>query len=508
MGRQGKKSSFFVILLKQALEIKKTALPWNRAISAGLCLGLPSLIGYLMGNLPYGLLAGIGAFTYLYVGNEPYALRARKLFYTALGMSFSFVLGSLLAAYPVLSAFVLGMIGAVATFIFGALQFKGPAALFFVLNFALASGKTISPSQVLIEGTLVFLGGMLAWSIAMLGWLVNPHGPEIQTVRQLYKDLADLLKTAGSDNYSKSRHNILISMYAAEEAFAAKGFSTKENKRSRWLLQLFTLAHDIFQETDKWVLRGEGPLNPELAQVVGHVAKSITPHSKYQGLDLKGAVLHQEQQNLLHLVKQIEGVLQSSDRISVDDRSVTSVSVKNIFMGAMDKNSVVFLLSVRFGIILTIAALTAHAFNLNRSYWVPLSCAAVMLGSTVIATFHRAIQRSLGTIIGILVASAILWTRPEGFIVSIAIMLFTFFAELFIVRNYAIALLFVTPNALLMAETNTHIHNVAYFAGTRIMDVIVGSVIGLMGVLLIGRRSASSRVPYLMGRTFVVNPSC
>lgn len=92
----------------------------------------------------------------------------------------------------------------------------------------------------------------------------------------------------------------------------------------------------------------------------------------------------------------------------------------------MDKDSIVFLQAIRFGVILMVAAAAAYAFQLNRSYWVPLSCASVMLGATVIATFHRAIQRSLGTILGILIASAILWTHPEGFVVSIAIMLFTF----------------------------------------------------------------------------------
>jgi hypothetical protein len=59
--------------IRQAFEIKMNPFPWAKAISAGICSGLPVLIGLILGNIQYGLLAGIGSFTYLYVFNEPYA---------------------------------------------------------------------------------------------------------------------------------------------------------------------------------------------------------------------------------------------------------------------------------------------------------------------------------------------------------------------------------------------------------------------------------------------------
>ncbi|WP_136607963.1 FUSC family protein [Paenibacillus dokdonensis] len=487
-------------MIRQAFEMKRIALPWNRAICAGLCLGLPSLIGLLLGRFDYGMLAGTGGFTYLYTFHEPYALRARKLFFVMLGIGFSVFCGSLLAPYPVLSAVVLGLIGALATFIFGALKFKGPAALFFVLSFALASGMPHGPSEALTRGTLVLLGGALAWLIAMAGWLTNPHGPETQAVRRLYTNLADLLDAAGTGKYKKARHETLISMVEAESILAGQGRVWREPARVYRLFRLFHQAHVIYQETDTWNLRKGEPLPPALGQVV----RSVSGVLRYRGILITDSLKRLEDsdlEGLLRAVREMAAILEADAEDGWEDRSIAGTPVKSIFLSAFDKNSLVFLLSLRFGMILMIAALAAHAFNLNRSYWVPLSCASVMLGSTVIATFHRAIQRSLGTMIGILIASAILWAQPEGFIISVAIMLFTFFAELLIVRNYAIAILFVTPNAILMAEASSHIHDVGYFAGTRIVDVITGSVIGLIGVLILGRKSASSRIPYLMGRT-------
>lgn len=63
---------------KQAFELKKNPFPWIKALSAGIAAASPVFIGLLFGNLAYGLLAGIGGFTYLYVFNQPYHQRAKR----------------------------------------------------------------------------------------------------------------------------------------------------------------------------------------------------------------------------------------------------------------------------------------------------------------------------------------------------------------------------------------------------------------------------------------------
>ena len=170
-------------------------------------------------------------------------------------------------------------------------------------------------------------------------------------------------------------------------------------------------------------------------------------------------------------------------------------------MGAFDKNSIVFITSLRYGVILTIAAIVAYLFEFQRDYWVPLSCAAVISGATIVSTYHRAIQRLIGTIVGILIASFVLSFEPEGLLITFFIFLLTFITELFIVRNYALAALFFTPNALIMAESTSLGHSFSYFASARIVDVLIGSMIGVIGVLFVGRRSASNRLPHLISKT-------
>ena len=73
----------------------------GKGIHSGIAAALPVFIGMLLGHLEYGLLAGIGAFTYLYVFDIPYVQRAKKIFWAMLGISFSVFLGTLLAPYPI-----------------------------------------------------------------------------------------------------------------------------------------------------------------------------------------------------------------------------------------------------------------------------------------------------------------------------------------------------------------------------------------------------------------------
>ena len=132
-------------------------------------LSIPGLIGLISGNLAYGLQAGIGGFTYLYVFNGPYAQRAKKLFFVLIGMTLSVGLGTLFAPHPFLAALIMGLIGAVGTFIFGALRIPGPAAVFFVLGFAMTAGMPVDPGLAPLRAGFVLIGGILAWLVGMAG---------------------------------------------------------------------------------------------------------------------------------------------------------------------------------------------------------------------------------------------------------------------------------------------------------------------------------------------------
>ncbi|AXI08310.1 FUSC family protein [Oceanobacillus zhaokaii] len=497
------KKSEVLSILKQALKVNRKPFPWVKAFSAGLAASLPVIIGLLFGSLEYGLIAGLGGFTYLYVFDIPYAQRAKKIFFVVLGMTLVTILGTLAAPYPLAVAILMGVIGATVIFIFGSLRIAGPSAIFFVLVFAMVSGMPVNPELAPLRAALVFLGASLSWVIAMIGWLFDPYGAEETVVKRVYIELANLIDSIGTNNFNTSRHNMMSVLREADETLTKGYISWRETDLFKRLYLLNQHANKIFIYITEHFIDTQEKLPQELGQTVRELANSF---------DKKNKIVYEkipQPSEMDEAVSQLFAKIYDADAIMNEPTTrinqviqTSKLSLKTIFGGAFDKNSIVFITALRFGLITTIAAIIAFEFELTRSYWVPLSCVAVMSGATIVATHHRAIQRGIGTVIGIIIASLVLTMEPSGYIIALIILILTFITELFIVKNYGLAALFFTPNALLMAEsTSVGSFSFSYFASSRIIDVIIGSVIGLIGVWLIGRKSASSRIPHFIGKT-------
>jgi uncharacterized membrane protein YccC len=488
-------------VIKGAFAVKKTPLPWERAICAGICSAVPVLIGLLLGNFQYGLIAGIGGFSYLYVWNEPYPQRAKKIFWVALGLAISNGLGILTAPSPFAFAVILGLIGAVGTFIFGALKIPGPASIFFVIVFAVTSASHVEPTLAPLRAGLVFLGGTFAWLVAMAGWFINPHGPEIKSVKRIYSELAALVDSVGTEQFNAAREKTVLALTDADSTLLAGYVSWKSSAMFKQLYLLKEQAHSILFDILEMAANGRINLPPAVGETVRALAHSLDREKSEPTKILQPKETDPAMDRLFSKIYDADAIMNEPISRVNQDLKITKPTLISTFLDAFDKNSIVFLSSLKYGIVLMAAAMIAFSFDFNRSYWIPVSCGAVMLGSTIISTFHRAIQRAIGTTVGIFIASIILSIHPAGIMVAFFILLLGGLTELFMVRNYAFAVLFITPNSLLMAESTTKLHNLPYFATARITDILIGAVIGLIGVLLIGSRSASSRLPHLIAKT-------
>lgn len=499
--KSNKKLFFFNTLLtiiKQSFKISKNPFPWTKAISAAVCAGFPVIIGILTGQLRLGLLGGVGSFSYLYVFNEPYAQRAKKVFFVALGISLSVTLGTLVSPYPWLVVLLVGFIGAVVTFIFGVLKIPGPAAVFFILSFIMTTGMPIDTKAAPARCVVVFLSGMFSWAISMIGYFFKPHAPELKAIRNVYSALDAFSKASGSENVNAARNRAVNALNEAEEALLTGYIPWKNSFLLNRLFLLNEQANELFLEMLE--LFSENIKIPvELSEMIRKISISIElADGETIKIDAPGGKIGNEYNNFLRIIYDAEAII-NLPLVNIGHvTKVSKPSLKRKFVKAFDRDSIVFINAVRYGLVLSISAIIAFSFNFTRSYWIPLSCAAVMLGSTVMSTFYRSIQRSIGTIIGVLIAMVIFSLHPQGLIIVIINMCLTTLTELFIVKNYALAAMFITPNALLIAEASTQMNNIFYFASARITDILVGSMIGLIGTYLIGHRSASSRLPDLM----------
>lgn len=177
-------------------------------------------------------------------------------------------------------------------------------------------------------------------------------------------------------------------------------------------------------------------------------------------------------------------------------QNIASMSMKNYgrIRAAFRRDSIVGPASVRIAIGVFAATLLAYALGNERPYWVPVACSAVLIGKHVMATIHRAIQRAIGTCIGIFIAGAIFSFHPSYVVLAVLLLVLQILVELIVGRNYVIAAIFITPLGLIVAETANTGLSPAELIHARLTDNLLGVSVGLAAGLLLWRRSGSKRL--------------
>ena len=113
---------------------------------------------------------------------------------------------------------------------------------------------------------------------------------------------------------------------------------------------------------------------------------------------------------------------------------------------------------------------------------------------TTIRTLDRSLARGLGTIVGAIVLSGILAFNINPVVAILIMSISALMTEAFVASNYAFAVIFITIQVIILnglASQNLSIE-IAY---TRIIDVLVGIIIAVLGILFLARRTASSMLP-------------
>ncbi|MFE0641040.1 FUSC family protein [Streptomyces sp. NPDC058877] len=121
-----------------------------------------------------------------------------------------------------------------------------------------------------------------------------------------------------------------------------------------------------------------------------------------------------------------------------------------------------------------VAGGSALALGLGHGYWAALSAAAVLHSINVRTAAQRAVQRTLGTVVGLLLALGVLALEPRPMALVLVIVLLEFFLEYVVARNYGLGVVFLTPMALLLTDLAAPAP-----AGTLVQDRALSSVLGV-----------------------------
>jgi uncharacterized membrane protein YccC len=159
--------------------------------------------------------------------------------------------------------------------------------------------------------------------------------------------------------------------------------------------------------------------------------------------------------------------------------------------------------SVIIGTCVGVSMVLAELLQLERPYWVPISCLAVIQGANLRMVWNRHAQRVLGTLAGLALAWLLLELHLNQWSLVAAMVTLTFLIETLVVRHYGLAVIFITPLTIFLAEaTGAHQQAAEIIMQARAVDIAVGSFFGLAGGAALHVPAVRSRVVRVIGTLF------
>ncbi|MGW5419453.1 FUSC family protein [Streptomyces sp. NPDC003943] len=448
------------------------------ALRAAAAMALPAVPLALAGRADAAVYAMLGSFTTTFGRNLPYGPRARVLALVAVAMTACVAGGSALGAWArpqdggagaALVVTATALVAGAAKFACDAARLSGLGAVLLLFSFAVAANGSPDPSDVLPHTGLAALGAAVAWLLGVSGRFVHPDRPQRLAVAAALRELADLLQAvAAGEGHGLARHRATAAVLAAYRTLGLLPPTAAERGgRGDTCVRLTDLS---------WSL------------LIGSARRPPDDPTGLAGrlrLQVRLLVRRRAGQRELPELSQASAAGRGNAPSATGHdpapaRPADELRAAELLAGRAHGHTAVLLVpALRMVLGTGLAGGAALALGLGHGYWAAISAAAVLHSINVRTAAQRAVQRTLGTIAGLILALGILARHPGPLVLVLVVVLLEFLLEYVVARNYGLGVVFLTPLALLLSDLAAPAP-----AGTLVQDRALSSLLGIAVALL------------------------
>ncbi|MFF3843178.1 FUSC family protein [Streptomyces sp. NPDC001930] len=450
------------------------------ALRAALAMAVPALPLALAGRADHAVYTMLGSFTTTFGRNLPYARRARVLALVAVAMTACVGCGSALAVWAqprdggagaAVTVAAMAVVAGAAKFACDAARLSGLGAVLLLFSFAVAANGSTDPADILLQTVLAAIGAAVAWVLALLGWFVHPDRPQRLAVAAALRELADLWEAAGAGNgHGLVRHRATAAVLQAYRTLGVLPPSAaRRGGRGDTCLRLTDLAWALLVGSARRVPDDPTGLARNLRRQVRLLVSRrrrlprILPELAVPSLIAQGAAV--------------------PGAAPADPTTLRAAELRatHLVMGraAPSRTAILLVPALRMVLGTGLAGGAALLLGLGHGYWAAISAAAVLHSINVRTAAQRAVQRTLGTMAGLMLALGVLAARPDPVVLVLVIVLLEFLLEYVVARNYGLGVVFLTPLALLLTDLAAPSP-----AGDLVQDRALASLLGV-GIALV-----------------------
>lgn len=525
--------------VRSAVRLGRPSDIWHKsALSAVVAMGVPALTLVALGRLDLIFYTAAGALCALYGHGLPYAARARTLLGVVLGMVASVGIAlttASLSASPGLLVVCASLIAAVHKTVFDATRLGPPGNI--ILTFITASAFFVPQhlGEVPVHVALTLGTGGLAWLVCMAPALLRPQGPERIVVARALDAAAGLLRTdPGADGVrpagvsdawhatSTAVHAAWRTLYMVPTPTPAK--ATARAGLERLLMRAESVLGSMGRENEREAVpyagrhysedvgQSAGPLTSASEAGSRAQATHAPPHTHPQAAPPR----HPEADRLRAWARGLRGGWPLSGVVLSVAQDVEVVGVAGEVAGVrrpapdhprgvrpvlarLAPGSPLLPIGARVAAGCVLAGWASMALGVGHPYWAVVTAASINQANTTL-TWQRALQRTLGSLLGLLLYTALLPLIHVGHLAMIGLALACLLgAEAWISRNYWLGSVCITPLALLLAGFGSQLPARALIAD-RWIDTVVGAVVGLACCVVVTNRRAADRIEVALER--------
>jgi uncharacterized membrane protein YccC len=461
---------------------------------------LPLAVGMLTGHQEAGLAVAAGALDTMFSDQPgPYRQRLWQLFLASLASGLAALCGFLIGGdlLPItLAMAAFGFFGGLLV-VFGTDIARVGMTSMILLVVTAASPTSLH--EALIGAVLIFAGGLLLTLFSVAAWPLQRYRPERYALATVYRGLAAFAKEhsqdeddvpALTDAMTTLQKTLLGRHHARGRAMEA--FAVLLELAERIRLELIAMT-DMHGATNIIAM-----FRADAARVLTAIAEALeageSPEQAARALQTlqasERALLDNHTRNdsvaahIHALSGQLAAAVRNANwagsrgeiRAAAAETRLPGALRGNSALGVLRANltthSVAFRHAMRCAVCLSIALLVSRIWQLPHGYWLPMT-AAIVLRPDFAATFNFGLLRVLGTILGLVITTALLHITPHDAWAHLALMAVLCMAFRYLATaHYGIAVAALTGTVVIFLSFG------GVNSGTAMLDRVLNTALG------------------------------
>jgi uncharacterized membrane protein YccC len=483
---------------------------------------LPLIAGYALGMPRGGLAMASGALNVSYSdGSDPYAQRAKRMLASTAWCSIAVLLGGLTGHHDIAAIAIV----TVWTFIAGLFVSLGTTAadvgVVSTVMLVVYAAQPLTPHQAVESALLALAGGLLQTGISVALWPVRRYEPERRALGELFLALARAArkpvmaaKSPPATAESLQAQNALAGLSRDEsvEAIRYRSLLTQAERIRLSLTALARLRARLDRESrDQGTIEIIDRYLENAAKILEDLGESLVSGKKFPDerdrLVLSAALAHQLREDAgdrgTFLAAVIQNARHQTDALSGQLRAAIDLASRATpegqaefakeearqpwwlrFSGKLatlranlNLQSAAFRHAVRLAVCVALGDAAGRMFESQRSYWIPVT-SVLVLKPDFTTTFSRGILRIVGTVAGLLLATALFRFLPIHTVTEILLIaVFTFLMRWIGPANYGVFAVTISALiVLLLAIARVSPNGVIHARG---VNTVIGGLLAL-----------------------------